>query len=84
VKLLSFSWDHEFKILKEGPFPAILGVDFLTRTEMLVNAASQTFSFTFAPECSGSLSVRDGTSENKLWLQTLCDEAVNMAAEPED
>jgi hypothetical protein len=26
VRLLSFSWDHEFKILNEGPFPAILGL----------------------------------------------------------
>jgi hypothetical protein len=37
VKLLSFSWDHEFKILKEGPFPAILGLDFLRRTKMTID-----------------------------------------------
>ena len=29
VKLLSFSWDHEFKVLRGGPFSAILGVRFL-------------------------------------------------------
>ena len=28
VKLLSFSWDHELKVLRGGPFPAILGLDF--------------------------------------------------------
>jgi hypothetical protein len=83
VKLLSFSWDHEFKVLREGPFPAILGMDFLTRTGMVVDAASRTFSFGFAPESRGSLSVRDGTRENEQWLQTLCDEASNMTAVPE-
>jgi hypothetical protein len=39
VKLLSFSWDHEFKMLKEGIFPAILGLDFLEKTRMLVDVA---------------------------------------------
>jgi hypothetical protein len=29
VRLLSFSWDHEFKILKDGHFTAIVGMDFL-------------------------------------------------------
>jgi hypothetical protein len=28
VKLLSFSWDHEFKVLRGRTFPAILGLDF--------------------------------------------------------
>jgi len=28
VKLLPFSWDHEFKVLRGGLFPAILGLDF--------------------------------------------------------
>jgi hypothetical protein len=83
VKLLSFSWDHEFQILKEGPFPAILGLEFLTRTRMMVNAASRTFSFDFAPDCIGSLSVRDGTRENEVWLQSLCDEVVGITVVPE-
>jgi len=29
VGLLSFTWDYEFKVLNAGPFPAILGLDFL-------------------------------------------------------
>jgi hypothetical protein len=28
VKLLSFSWYHEFKVLNGGPFPVILGIVF--------------------------------------------------------
>ena len=56
VGLLSFSWYHEFKVLNEGPFPAILGLDFLQRTQMRVDLTSRTFSFAFAPERSGSFS----------------------------
>ena len=29
ISLLSFAWDHEFKVLNDGTFPAILGLDFL-------------------------------------------------------
>jgi hypothetical protein len=50
---------------------------------MVVNAASRTFSFGFAPEYNGSLSVRDGTRENERWLQTLCHEALDETAVPE-
>jgi len=28
IKLLSFSWDQEFKVLRGEPFSAILGLDF--------------------------------------------------------
>ena len=42
VRLLAFSWDHEFKILDEGPFVAILGMDFLAHTQMRVDVASRT------------------------------------------
>jgi hypothetical protein len=40
VKLLSFSWSHEFKVLNGGPFPVILGLDFIHRTGMSVAVAS--------------------------------------------
>ena len=33
VKLLSFTWDHEIKVLKDGIFTSILGMDFLDRIE---------------------------------------------------
>jgi hypothetical protein len=82
LKLLTFSWDHEFQILKEGPFPAILGLNFLARTRMTVDVASRKFSFAFAPEFSNSLLVREGTRENEPWLQTLCEEAAGMAVVP--
>lgn len=45
VKLISFSWDHKFKVLKGGPFPAILGLDFLDRNKMVVDVALRKFSF---------------------------------------
>ena len=28
VKMLSFSWDNQFKVLRRGPFAVILGLDF--------------------------------------------------------
>jgi hypothetical protein len=47
VKLLSFSWDHEFKVLKGGPFPLILGLDFLRQTGMSVDVSAREFCFGF-------------------------------------
>jgi hypothetical protein len=95
VKLLSFSWDHEFKILKTGIFPAILGLDFLEKTRMLVDAAVRQFSFGFAPECRGvfefwispecrGVFVKGSpVGEKEPFLQNLCDEALNREAMPE-
>jgi hypothetical protein len=31
VRLLSFSWDHEFKILRDGPFSATVGIHFFCK-----------------------------------------------------
>jgi hypothetical protein len=39
IKLLSFSGRHEFKVLKGGPFPMILRLDFMHRTRMLVDVS---------------------------------------------
>jgi hypothetical protein len=55
VRLLSFSWCHSFKVLNEGPFPDILGLDFLRRTQMRIDVVASSFSFVFAPLVSGSL-----------------------------
>ena len=57
VKLLGFSWDHEFNVMEGGSFPVILGLDFLLPTLMLVEVASKSFSFGFAPHCSGQFGV---------------------------
>jgi hypothetical protein len=57
VRLLSFSWEHEFKILKGGPFPVILGLDFLHRTGMSVDVSLHEFCFGFAPSEKGKFSL---------------------------
>ena len=43
VGLLSCTWTYEFKILDGGPFPAILGLDFLQRTQMTLNLPAKTW-----------------------------------------
>ena len=75
VKLLNFTWDHEFKVLKEGLFPAILGLDFLDKTKMVVTVASRSYSFGFAPDRSGAFVRWDKTGKGEQFLQNLCDEA---------
>jgi hypothetical protein len=49
VKLLGFTWEHEFNVLNGGPFPIILGLNVLRRTSMVVDVASKRFRFRFAP-----------------------------------
>ena len=53
VKLLGFSWDQEFKVLDGGPFPVILGLDFMRRTRMSVDVAAKKFQFGFVPHLTG-------------------------------
>ena len=33
----SFSWNFQFKILEGGPFPIILGLDFLSHSKMVMD-----------------------------------------------
>ena len=75
VKLLNFSWDHEFKVLKEGLFPAIIDLDFLNKTKMVVDVASRSYSFGFAPDRKGVFVRWDKPSGGEQFLQNLCDEA---------
>ena len=77
VKLLSFSWQHEFKVLNGGPFPAILGVDFLSQTKLSVDTASRTFGFGFAPNLLGHFSGDDWGTQCEGYLQSLCDKVPN-------
>ena len=55
VKQSDFTWKHEFKLLNGGPFPIILGLEFLQRTSMIVDMASRTFSFGFARSAQAGL-----------------------------
>jgi hypothetical protein len=80
VKLLSHSWDHEFKVLRSGPFPAFLGLDFLRRTGMTIDVAAKRYGFSFAPQCSGALSPPNPMVEKEQFLQALCEEVCNVAS----
>jgi len=78
VRLLSFSWDHKFKILNDSPFPAILGMDFLRRTQMRVDVSSRTYCFGFAPCTVGSFSDKELEPRPEPYLQQLCREVADF------
>jgi len=78
VRLLAFSWDHEFKILEEGPFAAILGMDFLTHTQMRVDVGSRTFGFAFAHSRVGSFGPGVFQEDSDPYFRQLCDEAAGL------
>jgi hypothetical protein len=78
VGLLSFSWDQECKILNEGPFPAILGLDFLQRAQMWVDLFSRTYSFDFAPSSIGSFFPGKPDEGNEPYLQHLCVDVADL------
>ena len=84
VKLLSFSWDHEFKVLKGGSFPVILGLDFLERTKMVMDVASRKFSFAFAPDVVGAFGVPQEGGDGDSYLLELLREAVRLSTLSED
>ena len=79
VGLLGYTWNHEFKVLNEGPFPIILGLDFLRRTQMKVDVGSRTFSFAFAPDNIGSFSPVGSEEEEGLFLPELCANILNLS-----
>ena len=72
VGLLSYTWNYEFKILNSGPFPAILGLDFLEHTRMTIDLPSRTFGFAFAPNRVGSLMVKRDINGEEPFLNELC------------
>ena len=78
VCLLDFSWDHEFKVLNEGPFSAILVMDFLQRTQMRVDLSSRTYCFAFASSSVGSFCVDELQEGEKPYLQHLCGEVAGF------
>ena len=71
VKLSDFTWKHEFKLLNGGPFPIILGLDFLQRTSMVVDMASRTFNYRFGPQCSGRFGNSGEGIEGEPFLRNL-------------
>ena len=76
--LLSFLWNHEFKILNEGPFPVILGMDFLQWTQMRVDLCSRTYTFAFAPSRVGLFSPAESKEGDEPFLQQLCTDVANI------
>jgi len=80
VRLLCFSWDHNFKVLNGGSFPSILGIDFPERTKMRVDLSSRSYSFAFAPNVKRSFSAAELHENCESYLQNVCGEAVDFTA----
>jgi hypothetical protein len=47
--LRTFSWNFQFKILEDGKFPIILGLDFLSYSKMVMDLVGREYYFRFAP-----------------------------------
>ena len=45
----TFSLNFQFKVLEGGPFPIILGLDFLSHSKMVMDLACREYYFRFAP-----------------------------------
>jgi hypothetical protein len=45
----SCTWNFHFKVLEEGPYKLILGLDFLTTAQIVVDVAHREYYFAFAP-----------------------------------
>ena len=78
ISLLSFSWDHEFKVLNDGTFPAILGLDFLQQAQIRVDLPTRTFRLAFALDRVGSFSPAICGEGNEAFLQQFCVEATEL------
>jgi hypothetical protein len=46
----SCTWNFHFKVLEEGPYEVILGLDFLTTARIVVDIAHREYYFAFAPQ----------------------------------
>ena len=44
----TFSWNFQFKILEGGPFPVILGLDFMSHSKMVMDLEGREYYFRFA------------------------------------
>ena len=45
----NFSWNFHFNILEGGPFPIMLGLDFLSHSKMVMDLEIRQYYFRFAP-----------------------------------
>jgi hypothetical protein len=43
-------WNFQFKVLEEGPFRIILGLDDLSYSQMVLDLAQREYHFRFAPD----------------------------------
>jgi len=81
LELLRFALDHEFKVLEGGPFPVILGLDFFTQTQMVIDVSSKRLSFRFRPDYAGDFSSFGKAQRGHSFLQSLTNEVSQWSKE---
>jgi hypothetical protein len=62
-------------VLPGGAFPAIRGLDFLQKTQMLADVATREYDFKFAPGIRGKFSEWGRVRTECPFLQSLLEEA---------
>jgi len=78
--VICFSWTLEFKILPNGPFPVIVGLDFLRHSQMTLDVSAKSFRFAFAPEVVGIFGTDMFVNEEDPFLRDLCVNAARLTA----
>lgn len=63
LKIDDLTWEHDFLVLEDPPFPVILGVEFMKRSGMQLDFVECTYSFNFRPNVMGSLCDEGGREE---------------------
>lgn len=62
-----FSWPVQLAVVNDLPVPLLLGCDFISKTQMVINVTAKSFSFDFAPNYSfGFCECRRDCLERKL------------------
>jgi hypothetical protein len=84
LKLMSFSWEFRLMVLKESPFPMILGLDFMHHTEMAVDVGARVFWFGSEPRIKGEFYLGEmDASEDRVREEPLIKESGTSEREGE-
>jgi len=77
----AFSWNFSFKVLSDGPFAIILGLDFLTYSGMVADMTKREYHFGFAPDRVMKFeNLNEGIVGRVEGVGTVCEQFVEEAS----